>query len=218
MLTVRDIQSRLWSNGRSAYNLMIPNYTPDRWFECDMFAITKSGYFHEFEIKLTVDDFRDDANKKSKDRWKSVEVCAAAAEISADVALRKENKWSYSPGTILPWMQGRNKKGQFTSNVYYKLERQLIPGGRKYELLEGHSPYGPARFWYVVPDELIKASDVPHWAGLQYVCGEGLKTWLKVIRSAPQLHRRKTREMVADRFGPGFLFYQSWNEQPEIKW
>jgi hypothetical protein len=218
MLSVRDIQQRLWINGRSAYSLMVPNYTPDRWFECDMFAITKSGYFHEFEIKLTVDDFRQDSNKKRNDHWKWVEVRPTAAEISADAALRKQKSWSYSPGTILPIMQGRNKKGQFTRTVYSKLQRQLIPGGRKYELLESHSPDGPARFWYVVPDDLIKASDLPEWAGLQYVCGQRLITWLKVIRSAPQLHRRKISDMIADPFGPGFFFYQTWNEQREIKW
>lgn len=42
---------------------MMPNYTPSQWWECDIFAVTKAGYFVEYEIKRTVADFRADAKK-----------------------------------------------------------------------------------------------------------------------------------------------------------
>ena len=42
---------------------MVPNYTPAGWFECDLFAVTKAGFFHEYEIKMTKSDFAADKEK-----------------------------------------------------------------------------------------------------------------------------------------------------------
>jgi hypothetical protein len=49
-------------------SLCIPRYTPKDWWECDLFEVTKSGYFKEYEIKLTLADFIADA-KKTQRRW-----------------------------------------------------------------------------------------------------------------------------------------------------
>jgi len=68
-MNVRDIQIALYWKCRSSCAITIPNYTPDRWFECDVFAVTKSGYAREFEIKMTVSDFRADAKKRHRSRW-----------------------------------------------------------------------------------------------------------------------------------------------------
>lgn len=46
---------------REAY--VLPRYTPRKWWECDVFLMTKSGYFREFEIKMTRADFLKDAAK-----------------------------------------------------------------------------------------------------------------------------------------------------------
>ncbi len=43
---------------------MLPNYTPRRWWECDVFELTNAGYFVEYEIKMTVSDYRRDAKKE----------------------------------------------------------------------------------------------------------------------------------------------------------
>lgn len=43
---------------------MLPNYTPVNWWECDVFELSKAGYFTEYEIKLTLSDFKADANKE----------------------------------------------------------------------------------------------------------------------------------------------------------
>lgn len=59
----RQVQRALFIAGRSAYTLMMPNYTPDDWWECDLFAVTKAGYFHEHEIKVSIEDFRADSRK-----------------------------------------------------------------------------------------------------------------------------------------------------------
>lgn len=45
-------------------NFCLPRYTPRRWWECDVFELTAAGYFREYEIKLTLADFRADAHKR----------------------------------------------------------------------------------------------------------------------------------------------------------
>lgn len=65
-MTARDIQRRIMSAFyREVFTLH--NYTPKNWFECDIFQVTKAGYMVEFEIKMTVQDFKADA-KKAKEQ------------------------------------------------------------------------------------------------------------------------------------------------------
>ncbi len=45
-------------------NTCVPRFTPPNWWECDVFELTKSGYFNEYEVKLTLADFRADAKKE----------------------------------------------------------------------------------------------------------------------------------------------------------
>lgn len=49
----------------------VPNYTPKNWFECDVFEVTKSGYFREYEVKISRADFFADA-EKFKRQWKDL--------------------------------------------------------------------------------------------------------------------------------------------------
>jgi hypothetical protein len=60
----RLIQKALFRHFHGRYSVFLPNFTPPDWFECDMFGITKHGYAHEFEIKVSVGDFLADARKK----------------------------------------------------------------------------------------------------------------------------------------------------------
>lgn len=78
----RAIQQAIFRKKVSGYRLLLPNYTPLGWFECDLFAVTKAGLFHEFEIKLSIADFRRDAEKRS---------CVAYREIT-DPVLRTKLK------------------------------------------------------------------------------------------------------------------------------
>jgi hypothetical protein len=68
-VTERQIQYVIYLRNHKRFRVLMPNYTPAGWWECDMFGVTKAGYFHEFEIKLTVTDFRKDAKKKRQDSW-----------------------------------------------------------------------------------------------------------------------------------------------------
>ena len=44
--------------------MVLPNFTPYGWSECDLFSITKSLYFHEIEIKVSRSDFLADFKNK----------------------------------------------------------------------------------------------------------------------------------------------------------
>jgi hypothetical protein len=66
-MTARDIQRRMLVE-RYRVNFAMPNYTPRGWWECDVFEITKAGYFVEYEIKLSRSDFKADALKQ-KEEW-----------------------------------------------------------------------------------------------------------------------------------------------------
>lgn len=66
-MTARDIQ-RLIIRDRFARSTTLPNYTPPSWFECDVFELTASGFFREYEIKLSRGDFSADRSK-AKSNW-----------------------------------------------------------------------------------------------------------------------------------------------------
>jgi hypothetical protein len=70
-MTERHAQNALYDwLLRKGTKLCCPNYTPEGWFECDMWAVTDAGYATEFEIKLTRADFKKDAEKIEKLNWK----------------------------------------------------------------------------------------------------------------------------------------------------
>lgn len=60
--------AKLLMRDRFAKHVVLPSYTPAGWWENDVFMISESGYWHEFEIKLTLADFRRDAEKSMADR------------------------------------------------------------------------------------------------------------------------------------------------------
>lgn len=70
-MTAAAIQSAIFEKFGHQSLLVVPNYTPHRWFECDVLRVTKAGYAEEFEIKLSVADFKADAKKGPDEREKA---------------------------------------------------------------------------------------------------------------------------------------------------
>lgn len=64
--TERKIQRCLYWRHRSSALCILPNWTPSEWYECDLFVLTGSMFSIEYEIKLTVSDFKADFKKTSK--------------------------------------------------------------------------------------------------------------------------------------------------------
>lgn len=67
-MTELTIQRELYWQYRSASDLLMPNYTPRRWFECDVWRVTTAGLAVEYEVKLTLSDFRADGRKRTPSR------------------------------------------------------------------------------------------------------------------------------------------------------
>lgn len=70
VLDERRIQRCLFWRHQSNARAILPNYEPPKWiwFECDVFVVTGDGYSIEYEIKLTVSDFKADRRKAWKHR------------------------------------------------------------------------------------------------------------------------------------------------------
>ena len=60
---------------------------------------------------------------------------------------------------------------------------------------------GPAYFWYVVPEGLIKGNEVPKHAGLIHVC----RGRLKIIKKAPRLHSINLKERQINYISRGLM-------------
>lgn len=61
--TAKDITISLYWSLRGASQILIPRYTPRKWWECDLWRLTKADFVDEYEIKLSVADFRADLLK-----------------------------------------------------------------------------------------------------------------------------------------------------------
>lgn len=82
-MTEKKIQAELFRIRRSACRLMMPNYSPRGWWECDMLAVTKAGYWNEFEIKLSLQDYAADWSKQKGSETKHGRLAASLERDSA---------------------------------------------------------------------------------------------------------------------------------------
>ncbi len=77
-------------------------------------------------------------------------------------------------------------------NDFQKYKHMLFKKPDKYGLLL------PNKFFYVVPEGLISADDIPKYAGLIYIVGGHLK----IVKRAPFIHKvkRDYRKVLCDKF------------------
>lgn len=65
-MTERTLQSAIYRHlMKLRYDIIVPNSCVYGW-ESDVVGVTKTGFAHEFEIKLTVADFKAEARKVKK--------------------------------------------------------------------------------------------------------------------------------------------------------
>ena len=65
-MTEAQIQNEVWRDRHTAAQIIMPNFTPRDWWECDIWLVTKAGYVQEYEIKLTASDYAADFGKATK--------------------------------------------------------------------------------------------------------------------------------------------------------
>lgn len=51
---------------RFGINFCLPRYTPEGWWECDVFEVTRNGFWNEYEVKISRQDFMQDAQKRRR--------------------------------------------------------------------------------------------------------------------------------------------------------
>jgi len=153
-VTAKQISSCILKK-RKKRSRVIPNFTPKGWWETDVCEITKSGFFREYEIKVTRADFLNDSSKS------------------------REVRRAWNPQTL-------------TYDIWSTENKHQMVGSR--------APGCPSQFWFVVPENLVAAEEVPDWAGLIYirhgVHGRSRRAYFseREIKAAPRLHRSKVDE------------------------
>lgn len=156
---------------RFVRSFCMPRFTPPGWWECDMLEITKAGYFREYEVKITLADFKRDAEK--------------SRNVGPMI-------WEpFAEPQVMP--NGHQRLGNFT-------HRQE----KKHDLLAAGHPAGPAEFFYVTPEGMLKPEMLPLWAGLielrelrPSVARLVRREWLEtVVVPAPRIHMVKAEAKV----------------------
>lgn len=174
-MTAREIIDALCH--RWLQSFMLPNYTPRGWWECDVFEMTKSGYFREYEVKVSRADFFADAAKGTTKR----QIVGGRSGCDHVMAMNDE-RWTCRD------CGGRSEEVQVEN---------------KHNLLGTGSVRGPSRFWYVVPQGLVKLEEVPAWAGLieartqRSLHSRSSSVSIRPVKAAPKIHAEKLDDKIA---------------------
>lgn len=98
--------AKLLVRDRYRTHTVLANYTPDKWWECDLVMISASGYWHEFEIKLSLADFRRDAEKKKEvgpwTSWGKDRVFESKHDLLANSDRGPTCFWYVAPIGVIP--------------------------------------------------------------------------------------------------------------------
>ena len=88
-------------------------------------------------------------------------------------------------------------------------------GETKYQQLESGCPYGPSKFWYIVPENLILPIEIPSFAG--WICFAEMNghAFFKEIKKAPRLHKQKLSEEAKDAIRQN-LYRRYWTMRREL--
>lgn len=62
-LTENHACGAIMDSDRIRRNFCLPRFTPMGWWECDVFELTKTDRFREYEVKTSLADFKNDAKK-----------------------------------------------------------------------------------------------------------------------------------------------------------
>lgn len=137
--------------------------------------------------------------------------CDLFAVTKAEFAVEFEIKISKSDfkADVKKGPSERFKKWAMYSNNRHDLRS-------KHERLAAADPFGPSRFFYVVPEGMVTVEEIPAWAGLIYANKreahhEGpIRIFLREIKKAPKLHRHYVPAKVTDHARSVF-YYRFWN-------
>lgn len=79
----------------------LPGVTPKGWWECDMWTITKAGYWHEYEIKISRSDFKKDAKKHRCVRGSRTDIVFKHDELYLKSVVGPNYFWFATPPDLV---------------------------------------------------------------------------------------------------------------------
>ena len=91
-----------------------------------------------------------------------------------------------------------------------ELKRYELPTIKKHSQLAAAYTKGPSRFFYVVPEGLVKECDIPSWAGLIWAFPYGKRVCTKIVKPAPKLHTAVVDPEVIKHVS-GIFYWRFWN-------
>lgn len=153
-----------------SHEWILPTITPVKWWECDIFSLTRAMYMIEFEIKVSVADFKADF-KKSLTGWDA------------------EKFRGYPP---LPYVNSRKMTDEQIEERKAEIKRRQEPV-YKHDLLHQGYEQGPAYFWFATPKGLLTPDMIPEYAGLIEICEPDKYGYhaMRFKKEAPKLHKTK---------------------------
>jgi hypothetical protein len=94
MMNEKICQRVIFNHRANVSKIIVPNYKPRGWWECDIWQVSKALRSHEYEIKLTVSDFDADAKKQRKQNFGRTPT--TKHEILASNPKRGPNRFSFA--------------------------------------------------------------------------------------------------------------------------
>lgn len=167
----------------TSYQVMVPNCYTSHDNEADVFAIRRSGFCDEFEVKISRSDFFNDAKKIVAYRDSDYRGDNYPGDrVYIDEMWSKPKSWrDNNPG---PWQK--------------KKYQALVDGDMSANY-----------FWYIVKSGIVSASEVPEFAGLVFVMEDGSMSY---ARSPKRLHSSKApfeeRYRIASK-----MCYRYWDQR-----
>ena len=168
--TTSDIEKALYYELEKRAKYMCPGKHLRNWFECDFLSVTRSDFLHEYEIKVSKSDFKADFKKTAKH-------------------LLLEGKERLFVGENDPklntFRRADNRKRKY-------IKEDSGSAGYMYDFSDLEKPN---YFWYVTPEGLLTADDIPPYAGWMEVRKtnairhQGLRCFTR--KEAPRLHAQK---------------------------
>ncbi len=154
--------------------------------EADWLSWLQSGYCWEIEIKTSRSDFKADFKKEKHTRFKNCINGNFLGVKKGYVAKRypKSPSQAYFQELLTVIKKDRyNRDLGVMENVVVRYDEESYTS-ISYE----NSLDTPNKFWYIVPQDLIRPNEVPKYAGLLYINEEGK---IQVIKAAPFIHKEK---------------------------
>lgn len=170
-LTENKAVVALMYGDRMRRNLCVPRYTHPNWFEADVFEVTKPGYFREYEVKLTLRDFKDDAKKameKQPRNWGAPQVFENKHEMLSKGDTRGPSQfWFVTPEGLIdqsilpPWaglIELRDRDPHFRpSQRWVPVERVKAPVLHRKKISDQYREFAVGACYYRFHD-LLRAS------------------------------------------------------------